>query len=262
MVRTEASPVVLITGASRGLGFALAHGYARRGAPLILTARGAAALEQVAAELGATTAVVALAGDVADPAHAARLVQAGLDRFGRIDVLINNASTVGPSPMPTLDAYPLHALGEVLRVNTVAPLHLIQLVLPQMRARGAGTIVNVTSDAAVNAYATWGGYGASKAALEHLSRVLAAELEGSGVRVYVVDPGDMNTQMHREAEPGVDLSHLPAPDSVAPAIIRLIEQETAPFGRYEAQALAAAQGEHTAGGAGPAGAVSPVAGGS
>ena len=176
-------------------------------------------------------------GDVADPAHAERLVQPGLDRFGRIDVLVNNASTIGPSPMPTLDGYPLTALADVFQVNAVAPLHLIQLVLPQMRARGDGVIVNVTSDAAVQAYPTWGGYGASKAALEHLSRVLAAELEGSGVRVYVVDPGDMNTQMHREAEPGVDLSHLPGPEVPAPAFVRLIEQATAPFGRFEAQAL-------------------------
>jgi NAD(P)-dependent dehydrogenase (short-subunit alcohol dehydrogenase family) len=234
---SETSPVVLITGASRGLGLALARLYARQGSPLIITARGAADLERAAADLSAATPVVALAGDVADPAHAARLVQSGLDRFGRIDVLINNASTVGPSPMPALDAYPPAALEAVLRVNTVAPLYLIQLALPPMRARGSGVIVNVTSDAAVNAYPTWGGYGASKAALEHLSRILAAEIESSGVRVYVVDPGDMNTQMHREAEPGADLSHLPAPESVAPAIVRLIEQETAPFGRYEAQKM-------------------------
>lgn len=240
MNRKAIGPVVLITGASRGLGFALAHDFARQGSPLILTARGAAALEQVAAELRAWVPVVALAGDVADPAHAARLVGAGLDRFGRIDVLINNASTVGPSPMPALDTYPLDALMDVLRANTVAPLHLMQLVLPQMRERGSGVIVNVTSDAAVNAYPTWGGYGASKAALEHLSAVLAAEIAESGIRIYVVDPGDMNTQMHREAEPGVDLSHLPSPESVAPEIVRLVEQNDAAFGRYEAQKLAAA----------------------
>ena len=150
-------------------------------------------------------------------------------------MLVNNASTIGPSPMPALDAYPLDALAEVFRVNTIAPLHLIQLVLPAMRAHDAGVIVNVTSDAAVQAYPTWGGYGASKAALEHLSRVLAAELEGSGIRVYTVDPGDMNTQMHHEAEPGVDLSHLPGPEVSAPAIVRLISHATAPFGRFEAQ---------------------------
>src|SRR5262249_8337219 len=153
------------------------------------------------------------------------------------DVLVNNASSIGPSPMSALEAYPLDALAQVFEVNAIAPLHLIQLVLPGMRARGEGAIVNVTSDAAVQAYPTWGGYRASKAALEHLSRVLAAELEGSGIRVYVVDPGDMNTQMHRDAEPGVDLSHLPGPAVPAPAFLRLVEEEIAPFGRFEAQAL-------------------------
>jgi NAD(P)-dependent dehydrogenase (short-subunit alcohol dehydrogenase family) len=228
--------VALITGASRGLGREIAILLARQGTRLIVTARGAEALEATASDLGERTDVLALAGDVADPAHVERLVQTGLDRFGRIDVLINNASTIGPSPMPTLESYPLHALAGVFQVNTVAPLHLIQRVLPQMREHGHGVIVNITSDAAVQAYPTWGGYGASKAALEHLSRVLAAELEGSGVRIYTVDPGDMNTQMHREAEPGVDLSHLPGPEVSAPAIVHLIAQATAPFGRFEAQA--------------------------
>jgi NAD(P)-dependent dehydrogenase (short-subunit alcohol dehydrogenase family) len=227
--------VALITGASRGLGSEIARLLAQQGTRLILTARGAEALEAAAAELRNQTDVLALPGDVADPAHAARLVRQGLHRFGHVDVLVNNASTVGPSPMPSLDAYPLDALSEVFAVNTVAPLHLIQLVLPRMRARGDGTIVNITSDAAVQAYPGWGGYGASKAALEHLSRVLAAELEGSGIRVYTVDPGDMNTQMHREAEPGEDLSHLPGPEVAAPAIVRLIDQGAVPFGRFEAQ---------------------------
>jgi NAD(P)-dependent dehydrogenase (short-subunit alcohol dehydrogenase family) len=228
--------VVLITGASRGLGRELARLFAGRGDRLILTARGAAALGDAADELAGSTEVVALAGDVADAAHAERLVRLGLERFGRIDVLVNNASTIGPSPMPTLEAYPPDALAEVFRVNTLAPLGLIQRVLPGMRARGAGVIVNVTSDAAVQAYPTWGGYGASKAALEHLSRVLAAELDATGVRVYTVDPGDMNTDMHRAAEPGVDLGHLPGPEVVAPALVRLIDTQTAPFGRFEAQA--------------------------
>ena len=228
--------VVLITGASRGLGLELARLLARQGAALILTARGAAALDAVARELAGHTDVLALAGDVADPAFAAALVQRGLDRFGHVDVLINNASTIGPSPMPALADYPLDAFAAVLRTNVVAPLHLTQQVLPSMRARGRGVVVNVTSDAGREAYAGWGGYGTSKAALEHLSRVLAAELVGSGVRVYVVDPGDMNTQMHREAEPGVDLSGLPDPETVAPAIVRLLETETAPYGRFEAQA--------------------------
>jgi NAD(P)-dependent dehydrogenase (short-subunit alcohol dehydrogenase family) len=228
-------PVALITGASRGLGREVARLLAQQGARLILTARGAGELQAVADDLQALTEVVELPGDVADLDHTERLVRLGLERFGRVDVLVNNASSIGPTPMPPLEAYPLDALADVFRVNTIGPLRLIQLVLPQMRARRNGLIVNVTSDAAVQAYPTWGGYGASKAALEQLSRVLAAELEGSGVRIYVVDPGDMNTEMHRQAEPGVDLSHLPGPGGPAAAIVDLLQGEAAPFGRFEAQ---------------------------
>ena len=230
--------VALITGASRGLGLEIARLYARRGLRLVLTARDPTPLQRAADELARVTEVVALEGDVTDRAHAIRLVAAGLDRFGRIDVLINNASELGPSPMPELERMPLDAFDRVLRVNVEAPLSLTQLVLPGMRARGSGLIVNVTSDAGVHAYPTWGGYGASKAALEHLSRVLAAELDGSGIRVFVVDPGDMDTAMHRAAEPGVDLSHLPGPDAVAPAFVQLLDRDV-PFGRFEAQRLVA-----------------------
>jgi NAD(P)-dependent dehydrogenase (short-subunit alcohol dehydrogenase family) len=233
-------PVALITGASRGLGLEIARLFARREMPLILTARGAPALLTAADELRAQTNVVTVPGDVAERDHAEALVRLGLARFGRIDALVNNASAIGPSPMPALEAYPLAALAEVFGVNVLAPLHLAQLVLPGMRERGTGLIVNVTSDAGVNAYPGWGGYGASKAALEHLSRTLAAELEGSGVRVHVVDPGDMNTQMHREAEPGVDLSHLPGPELSAPAFLHLVEDENAGYGRFEARHLATA----------------------
>jgi NAD(P)-dependent dehydrogenase (short-subunit alcohol dehydrogenase family) len=236
----QSRTVALITGASRGLGLATARLFAQDGARLIVTARGGVGLRDAADELRAWTEVVALPGDVADPEHAQRLVQAGQDRFGQIDVLVNNASSVGPSPMPELAAYPPGALAQVFRVNVLAPLQLIQLVLPHMRERRDGVIVNITSDAGVEAYPTWGGYGASKAALEHVSRVLAAELQGSGVRIYVVDPGDMNTQMHREAEPGVDLSALPGPELVAPAILQIVQHESAPFGRFEAQKLALA----------------------
>lgn len=228
--------VALVTGASRGLGLEVARAYARRGLRLILTARGIDPLKQASDELTRTTDVFALAGDVADPAHAEQLVHAGVRRFGRIDVLVNNASELGPSPLPELQQLNISAFEEVLWVNVVAPLKLIQLVLPDMRARASGMIVNVTSDAGVQAYPTWGGYGASKAALEHLSRILAVELESSGVRVFVVDPGDMNTAMHRAAEPGVDLSHLPTPESVAPAFVRLLDEDV-PFGRFEAQHL-------------------------
>lgn len=235
--------VVLITGASRGLGLELAHLFAQRRARLILTARDERALQEAAAALRRQTEVLALAGDVAGAGHAAALVAAGLSRFGHIDALINNASALGPSPMPSLETYPLDQLLVVFQVNVLAPLHLAQLVLPGMRERRSGVIINVTSDAGVNAYPGWGGYGASKAALEHLSRTLAAELEGSGVRVYVVDPGDMNTRMHEEAEPGVDLSRLPSPAVSAPAVVSLVEEETAAFRRVEAQALPAGAAE-------------------
>lgn len=229
--------VALITGASRGLGREVARLLAARGYGLVLTARGGAALDAVARELGSVAEVAALAGDVAEAGHAERLVRLGLERFGRIDALVNNASLLGPSPLPALAELPPDELEAVLRANVVAPLRLTQLVLPQMLARGEGVIVNVSSDAAVQAYPGWGGYGASKAALEQLSRVLAAELEGSGIRVYVVDPGDMNTEMHRAAEPGVDLSHLPGPEVPAPALVWLIEQAAVPSGRFEARAL-------------------------
>lgn len=228
--------VAVITGASQGLGLEIARIYARHKIGLILTARGGDALEHAASDLGEHTAVVALAGDVADRSHAEQLIQRGLERFGRIDVLVNNASTLGATPMPELADYPLEDLTQAFRVNTLAPLHLVQLALPTMKAQSAGVIINVTSDAGVEAYPTWGGYGASKSALEHLSRVLAAELEGSGIRVYVVDPGDMNTQMHRDAEPGADLSDLLSPELPAPAFLRLLEDHR-PFARISAMDL-------------------------
>jgi len=230
--------VALITGASRGLGLEIAREYASRGAKLVLAARGAEALDAAARSLPESTEVEALALDVSQDAE--RLVDAAVSRFGRIDVLVNNASELGPSPMPALENYPWRELERVLRVNLLAPLHLAQLVLPEMRDRGSGVIINVSSDAGVEAYPGWGGYGASKAALEHLSRTLAAELEGSGVRVYAVDPGDMNTTMHQLAEPGEDLSGLPDPRVAAPAFVRLVEAETAAFLRVNAQETATA----------------------
>lgn len=239
--------VVLITGASRGLGLEVARAYAQRGARLIITARDGSALADAAHTLGheaatlaGPAAIVAIPGDVTDPGHTAALIHAGLERFGRIDVLVNNASTLGPSPLPPIDSLSTAALLDILRTNVAAPQALIRAVLPGMKARRSGVIINVTSDAGVEAYPTWGGYGMSKAALEHLSRVLAAELEGSGIRVYVVDPGDMRTRMHEEAEPGVDLSHLPPPSVSAPAFVTLVENESAVFGRFQAQQMAAA----------------------
>jgi short-subunit dehydrogenase len=221
-------PVAIITGASQGLGAELARLLAERDYHLVLNARRAAPLEAIARELGAE----AVAGDVGEIAE--EIAARALTTFGRVDLLINNASELGPSPMPRLDNYPWEALLRVFRVNVVAPIHLTQLVLPSMKSRGAGTIVNITSDAGANAYPGWGGYGASKAALEHASRVLAAELDGTGVRVLVVDPGDMNTEMHRLAEPGVDLSHLPSAASVAPRVVELFDRSV-PFERVEAQ---------------------------
>lgn len=222
----------IITGASQGLGRAVATLLAKRGYALTLNARNAERLAGVAKELSRWTDVEAVAGDVGEIAE--QLAERAFYRFGDVDVLINNASELGPLPMPPLEHYPWDALLHVFRVNTVAPLHLAQLVLPRMKARRAGTIVNITSDAGVNAYPGWGGYGASKAALEHVSRTLAAELDGSGVRVLVVDPGDMNTEMHRLAVPGVDLSALADPEDVAPAIVALLDGATA-FARVEAQ---------------------------
>jgi NAD(P)-dependent dehydrogenase (short-subunit alcohol dehydrogenase family) len=225
----------LVTGASRGLGFAVAGLLARRGLNLIITARNADDLARAKTALEKRTQVVAVAGDVSEDAE--DIIAAGIKRFGGIDILINNASEIGPSPMPELANLPWQAMERILRVNVTAPMHLTQLALPTMCARGGGTILNISSDAGVNAYPGWGGYGASKAALEHLSRVLAAELAGKGIRVIVVDPGDMDTQMHRDAEPGVDLSHLPKPESVAPAIVSLLEDEAVTGGRFEAQSL-------------------------
>jgi NAD(P)-dependent dehydrogenase (short-subunit alcohol dehydrogenase family) len=232
--------VALVTGASRGLGLEIAKIHAGLGANLVIAARGREDLEAVARELRLQAEVVALALDVSQEGE--RLVEAALKRYGRIDLLVNNASELGPSPMSTLEEYPWKDLQQVFRVNVLAPLHLAQLVLPGMRARGEGVIINVTSDAGVEAYPGWGGYGASKAALEHVSRTLAAELEGTGVRVYVVDPGDMNTAMHRLAEPGVDLSDLPGPEASAPAFVQLIEEETASFARIKAQEIVAVAG--------------------
>jgi len=197
----------LITGASQGLGLAMARLLAKRGYRLILNARRAQPLAAVARELNA----IAIAGDVSEIAEEIAA------RAGEVDILINNASELGV--MGPLETVPWEAMLRVLRVNAVAPLHLAQLLLPAMKQRGSGVIVNITSDAASNHYPGWGGYAASKAALEHLSRTLAAELEGTGVKVMIVDPGDMNTEMHRLAEPGVDLSHLPMPEDVAPTIV-------------------------------------------
>lgn len=233
MADTSSKPVALITGASKGLGREIARLFAIRGYRLVLVARGSLALKEAAQELQATTEVVSVAADVAEDAEG--IAGAALERFGRVDILINNASEIGPTPMPRLEDLHWRDFLRLFRVNVAAALHLTQLVLPGMKQRGSGVIVNVTSDAGVEAYPTWGGYGATKAALEQVSRVLAEELKGSGVRVYVVDPGEMNTEMHQRAVGAEDLPHLPSPAASAPFFLALVELERRPFGRFQAQ---------------------------
>jgi NAD(P)-dependent dehydrogenase (short-subunit alcohol dehydrogenase family) len=221
----------IITGASRGLGLALALALARDGWRLIVDARGPEALEQARAELAALTEVVAVGGDVTDDGHRRRLVSAAGDR---LDLLVNNASVLGPSPQPPLAEYPLDVLEQVYAVNVMAPLALVQLALPLLRPRGR--ILNITSDAAVEPYEGWGGYGSSKAALEQLGNVLGAE--HPDLFVYSVDPGDMNTQLHQQAYPGEDISDRAAPETSVPGLLALINGEF-PSGRYAAREIAA-----------------------
>ena len=228
------APVAIVTGASRGLGLALARELAARGYRLVIDARGTDALERARADLAQRTTVAALPGDVTDPRHREALVAAAGDR---IDLLVNNASHLGPSPQPPLHAYPLAELERVYAVNVIAPLALAQVALPRMD-EGA-VILNVTSDAAVEAYEGWGGYGSSKAALEQMTRILAAE--HPQLRIHAVDPGDMHTQMHQEAFPGEDISDRPPPEESVPGFIALIEGGQA-SGRYQASRVAPAVG--------------------
>jgi NAD(P)-dependent dehydrogenase (short-subunit alcohol dehydrogenase family) len=225
------SRTALITGASRGLGLALARKLAQRHWNLVVDARGAAALEAVRIELAQLTHIVALPGDIIDRAHRRALVVAAR-ALGGIDVLINNASILGPSPQPHLMDYPLDVLEQVYRTNVIAPLGLIQAA--QHDLKPGARIINVTSDAGVQPYAGWGGYGSSKAALEQLSSILAAE--NPTFRVYWIDPGDMRTQLHQEAYPGEDISDRPLPETSVPGLIELIEGDL-PSGRYEARVL-------------------------
>jgi NAD(P)-dependent dehydrogenase (short-subunit alcohol dehydrogenase family) len=234
-VGADGARVALITGASKGLGLALARQLAARGLSLVLTARGAGPLAAALDEVGRQTAAFALAGDVADVEHVHALIALAKERFGRIDYLINNASTIGRSPMPQLAQLSPSAFERLFATNVYAPLHLAQHALPLMPP--GATIVNVSSDAAVNAYPGWGGYGASKAALEHVSRTLAVELEALGIGVLLVDPGNMNTDLHREAEPDEDLSGLPSASEIAPALVAALDAARAGFRRLELQRM-------------------------
>jgi len=219
-------PVGIVTGASRGLGLALTCALSRRGWRLIVDARGREALE---AATDGLNGVRAIAGDVADPEHRRVLVEAAGER---IDLLVNNASLLGPSPQPALADYPLAELGRVYEVNVVAPLALAQLALPRLGPGAA--ILDITSDAAVEPYEGWGGYGSSKAALEQITAILAAE--NPELRVYSVDPGDMRTQMHQEAFPGEDITDRAPPEESVPGLVALIEGSH-PSGRYRASEI-------------------------
>src|SRR3954454_14046239 len=225
-------PTALITGASAGLGRALAAELSGRGWQLVVDARDAGRLATAVASRPRPDLVTALAGDIADPAHRAELAAAVGER---LDLLVNNASDLGPAPLPRLSELAPAQLQRLLAVNVVAPLALTQLVLPALRAAG-GTVLDISSDAAVEAYEGWGGYGASKAALDRVSAVLA--VEEPGIRVHAVDPGDMDTAMHRAADPSA--TGLPSPESVVPALLRLVD-ERPPSGRYRAAELAPAE---------------------
>jgi NAD(P)-dependent dehydrogenase (short-subunit alcohol dehydrogenase family) len=228
---SQTTRTALITGASRGLGLALARQLAKDGWQLIIDARGADALEAARQELKRHTNVIALAGDVTDAAHRVVLAKAA-EALGGLDALVNNASMLGPSPQPLLLEYPLKVLEHVYRTNVIAPLALIQTVRPFLKP--GARILNITSDAGVEGYEGWGGYGSSKAALEQLSHILAAE--NTGWRVYWVDPGDMRTQMQQEAFPGEDISDRPLPETSVPGLIELLTEDR-PSGRYMARSL-------------------------
>jgi NAD(P)-dependent dehydrogenase (short-subunit alcohol dehydrogenase family) len=216
-------PTAVITGGSRGLGLALATALDLRGWRVVVDARAAA---ELASATDGMRGGIAIPGDVADPEHRRSLVEAA---DGPIDALVNNASLLGPSPQPALAEYPLAELRRVYEVNVVAPLALTQLALPRLRAGAA--ILNITSDAGVEPYGGWGGYGSSKAALGQLSAILGAERPE--LRVYAVDPGDMRTRMHQDAFPGEDISDRPPPENAVPGLLALI-QGSLPSGSYRA----------------------------
>lgn len=237
MANTNTSRVAVITGASRGLGETLARFLAGQGYHLILNARGGAALDNVVRSLESYgVEVKAVAGDIAEPATRRAIAQLART-LGGVDVLVNNASILGVSPLVPLAEHPLDALAQLYRINVVAPLGLVQELLPLLKQRG-GLVVNISSDAAQGGYETWGGYGGTKAALDLMSKTLAHELASDGVSVVSVDPGEMRTAMYQEADPSADISGLPLPDVTLPFWAWLFGQERATVngGRYQAQA--------------------------
>jgi NAD(P)-dependent dehydrogenase (short-subunit alcohol dehydrogenase family) len=233
--------VAIVTGASRGLGQALAEGLAREGWSLVIDGRHATALEATTAGLEPLlvpgSACRALAGDITDPGHRRDLVAAAAE-LGGLDLLINNAGTLGTSPLPSLGDYPLDDLRVAFEVNVVAPLGVTQSALPLLLQSPRPRVLNITSDAAVEAYEGWGGYGAGKAALDHIGAVFAVEYPS--IAVWSVDPGDLRTAMHQAAFPGEDISDRPDPVTVVPAFLALIGSER-PSGRYRAAELVGAE---------------------
>jgi NAD(P)-dependent dehydrogenase (short-subunit alcohol dehydrogenase family) len=234
---THDSALAVVTGGSAGFGRAVCDALLRRGWRVITDGRDGERLEAAAAAMPNPWALTAVAGDVSDATHRRALADAAAAQGG-VALLVNNASLLGPSPQPSVAGYPVDALETVYAVNTLSPVALIQLLLPSL-VRSHGRIVNLSSDAAAEAYQGWGGYGSSKAALDHLSAVLA--LEEPDVRVYAFDPGDMRTAMHQQAFPDEDISDRPVPETVVPAFLRLVDDDL-PSGRYRAADLAAGGG--------------------
>jgi NAD(P)-dependent dehydrogenase (short-subunit alcohol dehydrogenase family) len=233
-------PVAIVTGASKGFGRAIAQALTERGWSLVIDARTRDELAEEETNLNSISAsaarVVAVSGDVSDGTHRTQLVDAA-ESLGGLDLLVNNASTLGPSPRPPLAEYDIDDLRLVYEVNTFAPLALLKLALPLLRESTNPRVIDVTSDASVEAYEGWGGYGSAKAALDHIGAVFAAE--ETSLRLWTVDPGDMRTDMHQAAFPGEDISDRPLPESVVPQLIELIESDL-PSGRYRLADLVAA----------------------
>ena len=234
--QTNKRKVALITGASKGLGLTLAHFFAAQGYDLIITARDAELLSQAQTRLEEHGAyITGAAGDVSDPNHHQQLVEA-VRPYSGLDLLVNNASTLGPLPMPGLADFPVQALRRVFEVNTIAPLALVQTLRPFLSAR-QGLVINLSSDAAVGGYEGWGGYGASKAALDLISLTLSKELLADDISVVNVDPGDMHTDMHQDAFPGEDISDRPLPEVTLPFWAWLLGHEPGAISgrRFQAQ---------------------------